>query len=452
MTNSPKLSLLDSAMLIMGSMIGSGIFIVSAAIARDVQTPGLLLLAWVVTGIITIFGALSYGELAAMMPQAGGQYVYLKEAYNPMSGFLYGWTLFAVIQTGTIAAVGVAFAKFTGVFLDFINEKPVVFLGFFSLSTQQLLGMACVLALTFLNFRDVKTGALVQNLFTFAKIGAVLLMIGLGIFAAFQGKGSWQNFSPAFPQTFSPGMLGIFGAALVGSLFSSDAWNNITFTAGEVKNPQRNLPLSLLIGTGAVTLLYLAANLVYVYLLPISQIQNASSDRVGTLLMQNILGNPGGYFMAAMIMISTFGCLNGLILSGGRVYFAMAKDKLFFPKAGQLNKNGVPANALAFQGVWACLLTLTGRYNDLLDFVIFAVLIFYILTVAAVFVLRQKRPEILRPYRTFGYPVVPGLYILLALGICVCLLIYKPEASFSGLGIVLIGIPVYFLLNRNRQT
>jgi APA family basic amino acid/polyamine antiporter len=454
-TAAPKkaLNLLDSSMLIMGSMIGSGIFIVSAVMARDLQSPGLLLLAWLVTGIITIFGALSYGELAAAMPQAGGQYVYLKEAYSPMVAFSYGWTLFAVIQTGTIAAVGVAFAKFTGVFFDAVSAQNLLFsIGSFSFSTQQLLAIACIVLLSLLNFRSVKTGAFVQNLFTFTKIGALALMIGLGLYAMFTRTEPLPVAAPAAetsvmdlaPLVF----LGVFFSAMVGSLFSSDAWNNITFTAGEVQNPQRNLPLSLIIGTGSVTLIYLLANLVYVYNLPLESIQTAPEDRVATLLMQTVLGPSGAYFMAAMVMVSTFGCLNGIILSGARVYYAMAKDNLFFKPAARLNGNGVPANALIFQCVWSCLLALSGSYGDLLDYVMFAVILFYILTIAGIFILRKTRPHMPRPYKALGYPVIPIVYILLATGFCVSLLVYRPTYSFWGLVIVLLGVPLYYLARK----
>ncbi len=448
------LTLLDSSMLIIGSMIGSGIFIVSAAMARDLQSPDLLMLAWLVTGIITVFGALSYGELAAAMPQAGGQYVYLKEAYSPMVAFSYGWTLFAVIQTGTIAAVGVAFAKFTGVFIEGISAQNLVLeVGSFSVSTQQVLAIACITLLSLLNFRSVKTGALVQNLFTFSKIGALTFMIALGAYAAFtrteplpisaapSGESSITELAPLV-------FLGVFFSAMVGSLFSSDAWNNITFTAGEVQNPQRNLPLSLIIGTGTVTLIYLLANLVYVYNLPLESIQTAPEDRVATLLMRNVLGSSGAYFMAAMVMVSTFGCLNGIILAGARVYYAMAQDKLFFKPAARLNGNGVPANALVFQCVWASLLALSGSYGDLLDYVMFAVILFYILTIAGIFILRKKRPDLHRPYKALGYPVIPAVYILLATGFCVSLLAYRPTYSFWGLVIVLLGVPLYYLARK----
>ncbi len=444
-----KLSLLDSAMLIMGSMIGSGIFITSAQIARDVKTPGMLLLSWAVAGIITILGALSYGELAAAMPKAGGQYIYLKEAYNKLIAFLYGWTLFTVIQTGTIAAVAVGFAKFTGIFIPEISAEHILLtIGILKISTQQVLAISVIILLTLTNFRSLKTGAIIQNFFTAIKIISLLGMIAIGFYFGCTGKGSFSHFSPAFPEVISMGTLGIFGAALVGSLFSADAWNNITFTAGEVNQPQRNLPLSLILGTGTVLSIYFLANVMYLYILPIAQIQHAPQDRVATLILETLLGKSGAFLMAAMIIISTFGCLNGIILSGARVYYAMAKDKLFFPAAGKLNKKEVPANALVMQAVWASGLTLTGSYGNLLDYVMFAVILFYILTVIGIFILRIKRPEMERPYKALGYPFLPGLYIAFAGFFCVSLLAYKPEYSYPGLGIVLLGIPVYFLSNK----
>jgi APA family basic amino acid/polyamine antiporter len=446
------LNLLDSSMLIMGSMIGSGIFIVSAGIARDVQTPGMLLLVWLVTLIMTIFGALSYGELAAAMPKAGGQYVFLKEAYSPLFGFLYGWTVFTIIQTGTIAAVGVAFAKFTGVFFPIISPDNLIFsIGTFHLSTQQALGLAVILLLTFSNFRSVKSSALLQNIFSIAKIGSLVALVVMGVIVGLGGKGNVANFSPVIPSSITWSFVGIFGAAMVGSLFSADAWNNITYIAGEVNNPKRNLPLSMLIGTGTVMVIYFLANVVYVYILPIDAIKGAEQDRVGTLLMNTILGAKGLYFMTVMVMLSTFGCLNGIILSGARVYYAMAKDNLFFKQAAKLNKNQVPRNSLLMQAGWACVLVLSGSYGALLDYVIFAVLIFYILTVSGVFVLRIKQPNLPRPYKTFGYPVVPAIYLILAVWICISLIIYKFENTYPGLLLVLIGIPVYYIFNRKNK-
>jgi len=444
-----KLSLFDSTAIIIGSMIGSGIFIVSADIAEKVQTPGMLLLAWVVTGIITIFGALSYGELAAAMPKAGGQYIYIKEAFGKLYGFLYGWTLFAVIQTGTIAAVAVAFAKFTGVFFPEISgENYVILIGTFGISTQQVLAILLIIFLSLYNFREVKAGAFLQNIFTVSKVVALILLILLGFYFGFNGIGNWEHFSPAFPDVITLATIGIFGAAMTGSLFSADAWNNITFTAGEVKNPQRNLPLSLFIGTSSVIFLYLLANIAYLYILPIAKIQSAENDRVATLMMETILGNSGKYFMAAMIMISTFGCLNGCIFTAARVYYAMAKDKMFLPPAAKLNKNNVPANSLVMQCVWSCLLCLTGTYGELLNYIMFAVLLFYILTISGLFVLRIKRPEMHRPYKAFGYPIIPALYILLAGSVCINMLIYQTDYSLYGLLIILIGVPVYYIFKR----
>lgn len=442
-----KLSLIDCTMLIMGSMIGSGIFIVPAAMSRDLGSPSMLLLAWLVTAILTLLAALSYGELAAMMPKAGGQYVYLREAYNPMFGFLYGWTLFTVIQTGTIAAVAVAFAKFTGVFFPTISADHQIL----GIQTQQLLAIIVVWVLTFSNFRNVKSGAFLQNVFTFTKIGAIVFMIGAGLYFAFTNESPTQDYS--IPEaSFHLDYWGIFCVAMVGSIFSSDAWNNITFTGSEIEHPQRNLPLSLLIGTGTVLAIYILINWVYLQVLPFEAIQHADNDRVGTLLLETVFGQTGMYFMAVLIMISTFGCINGLTLSGSRVYYAMAKDGLFFKQAAQLNNNQSPQFALIIQAIWTSVLTLSGSYGDLLDYVVFAVLLFYILTVAGIFILRKKQPNAERPYRVFAYPYLPILYILLASIICVSLFIYKPTFTYPGLAIVLLGIPIYYVINRNQTT
>ena len=444
-----KLSLLDSTAIIMGSMIGSGIFIVSADIARQVHTPGMLLMAWGVTLIITVFGALSYGELAAAMPKAGGQYVYIREAFGPMFGFLYGWTLFSVIQTGTIAAVGVAFAKFTGVFFPVISAENILFdLGFVKINSQQILGALVIIFLSIYNFRHVKSGALLQNIFTISKVLALLLLVVLGLYFGINGLGSSSNFEPFFPSVITLATIGIFGAAMTGSLFSADAWNNVTFTAGEVRNPQRNLPLSLFVGTSSVLVLYVLANIAYVYVLGIEKIAHAENDRVATLMMETIMGDKGKYFMAAMIMVSTFGCLNGCILSAARVYYAMALDKLFFRKAAVLNKNGSPANSLTMQCIWSCLLCFSGTYGDLLAYIMFAVMLFYILTISGLFVLRVKKPDMPRPYKAFGYPVIPALYIILAAAVAINMLIYQSTQSINGLIIILIGVPVYFIFRK----
>ncbi|GAB1449137.1 amino acid permease [Bacteroidota bacterium] len=446
-----KLNLLDSTMIVMGSMIGSGIFIVSSAMSRDLQTPENLLLAWLITGVLTLFGALSYAELGASMPFAGGQYIYLKEAYGKLAGFLYGWTLFAVIQTGTLAAVAVAFAKFTGVLFPVISEtNALISLGGFKISSVQALALAVLLVLTLSNFSEVKKAALVQNLFTLSKIGALLVVIFAGFYQALTGGGSGWHFQ-AEGLNFSSIGPGVFAAALVGSVFSSDAWNNITFSSSEIENPSKTLPRALILGTGGVTLLYLACNFVYLTVIPFDGIQHAESDRVGTLLMQTLFGATGGILMAVLIMISTFGCINGLTLSGARVYYAMAKDGYFLAPAAKLNKQGSPQTALILQFVWAAVLTLSGSYGDLLDYVVFAVLLFYILTVAGLFILRKRQPELERPYKVTGYPILPAIYILLAAAICISLLIWKPLYSFRGLMLVLSGIPIYYLIKAKTK-
>ena len=464
------LGLFDGTMLVIGSMIGSGIFIVSADIARTVGGGGWLLLIWVITGLMTVTGALAYGELAGMMPHAGGQYVYLREAYNPLVGFLYGWTFFLVIQTGTIAAVGVAFAKFTAVLFPGLGETNVLFqAGPVKLTAQRLVAMLNVAVLTFINTRGIVGGKWIQNTFTTAKTIALIALIALGLAAGISlgvFRGNLNTFWNAATTRVASGsvsveplagfaLLGALGVAMVGSLFSSDAWNNVTFTAGETLEPHRNIPLSLAIGTGAVTILYILANLAYLTVLPVNGvpggadaaargIQFAASDRVATAAMSVIMGPGAAAVMSALIMISTFGCNNGLILSGARVYYAMARDGVFFRSAGRLNSRSVPGAALLVQGVWACLLCLSGTYGDLLDYVIFAVLLFYILTVAGLFILRRQRPDADRPYRAFGYPALPALYIVTAIAISVDLLIFKPAYTWPGLGIVLIGIPVYY--------
>ncbi|HEY1732280.1 MAG TPA: amino acid permease [Terriglobales bacterium] len=489
------LGLTSATMLVMGSMIGSGIFIVSADIARKVDSPALLLGAWLLTGFLTITGALAYGELAAMMPHAGGQYVYLREAFGPMWGFLYGWTLFLVVQAGTIAAVGIAFGKFLGIFVHSVSSthwlSPVghvppikvgpMVLGNMDvgLNTQNLAAIIIVILLTVVNIFGVRTGALVQNIFTVAKTAALLGLVLLGLLvgrnahaiaanfgAEFWRNAGWHTLHPVEVGIGGPialvGMFTILAVAQTGSLFSSDAWNNITFTAAEVKNPKRNLPLALAMGTGAVTLLYILANVVYLTVLPLHGdphgatilargIQHASEDRVATAVFQQIFGPSGAVIMAGAILVSTFGCNNGLILAGARVYYAMAKDGLFFRSAAKLHpKYHTPAASLAMQCVWTCILCVSGSYGQLLDYIIFAVLVFYILTIAGLFVLRVKRPDEPRPYRAIGYPVLPAMYILIATFIDVVLLRYKPQYTWPGLIIVLLGIPVYFLWSRRN--
>jgi APA family basic amino acid/polyamine antiporter len=445
------LGLFDATTIVMGSMIGSGIFIVSADIARQVQSPGLLILTWVITAALTLIAALSYGELAAMMPQAGGQYVYLREAFGPLSGFLYGWTLFLVIQTGTVAAVAVAFAKFTGVFFPAISASRLLLkIGPLGISTQQVLAIAVLVLLTWVNTRGVRTGATVQNIFTVAKTGALLGLVGLGFWAT-RGAGAaeenlggfWRNADWSFTT------IRLVGVAMVGALFSADAWNNVTFTAGEVRKPRRNVPLALGLGVGLVCALYIAANFVYLRLLPLGAIQHAPEDRVATAAAGVIFGPVAVRLMAAAIMISTFGCINGMVLAGARVYYAMALDGLFFRSVGKLDPaHHTPAVSLGVQCVWACLLTLTGTYSDLLDYVIFAVLLFYMLTIAGIFVLRRRRPDAERPYRALGYPVLPLVYIAAAGLIEILLLLYKPNYTWPGLIIVLLGVPVYFIWKR----
>jgi APA family basic amino acid/polyamine antiporter len=466
------LGLLDSTMIVIGSMIGSGIFIVSADIGRIVGAPGYLLLVWLITGVMTVIAALSYGELAGMMPHAGGQYAYLREAYNPFIAFLYGWTLFLVIQTGTIAAVAVAFAKFTGVLIPWFSEKNILFLiGNFRITAAQILAITSVALLTYINMRGLQEGKIVQNIFTSTKIIALLGFILLTLFVGQNASALAANIRNFWNATWTQVangkilsvtpisgwmLLSAIGVAMVGSLFSADAWNNITFTAGEVSNPKRNIPLSLVLGTGIVILIYLLANIGYLLVLPLTGspealdamgrgIQFAVSDRVGTAAASVIFGENAAVIMAIMIMISTFGCNNGLILAGARVYYAMAKDGLFFKKAGVLNKKSVPGTALIVQGIWTCLLCLSGTYSDLLDYVVFAVLLFYILTVVGIFILRKKQPNVERPYKAFGYPIIPAIYIFLAAAISIDLLIFKPQYTWPGLGIVLLGIPVYFV-------
>jgi basic amino acid/polyamine antiporter, APA family len=483
------LGLVDSTMLVAGSMIGSGIFIVSSIIARQVGSPGWLLVVWIVTGVLTLMAALSYGELAAMMPKAGGQYVYLREAFSPLWGFLYGWTLFLVIQTGTIAAVAVGFARYTGVLIPWFSESnyiiaPIRFGGPFggyaiSLSTAQFLGLAMIGLLTYMNTRGLNLGKWVQNIFTAAKTGALIALILLGIIVGVRSGAGAENFHDFWSlrgglQDVGKGLtaataFGLFVGICVAqtnSLFSADAWNNITFTAGEVKEPRRNVPLSLAFGTFLVIGLYLLANVAYLAALSFSAIQNAPSDRVASETANVIFPGAGATIMAVAIIISTFGCNNGLILAGARAYYAMARDGLFFRRVGELNKNHVPAWGLIIQGIWAGILVLprtvktdaagnvTGYgnlYGNLLDYVISAALIFYILTIAGLFLLRWKRPDAERPYKAFGYPFVPILYILGATVILVVLFIYQTATTWPGLIIVLTGVPIYFLWSKSRD-
>ena len=447
------LGLLDATTLVMGSMIGSGIFIVSADISRQVKSPGLLIVCWLLGAVLTIIAALSYGELAAAMPHAGGQYVYLREAFGRLWAFLFGWTMFVVIQTGTIAAVAVAFAKFTGVFLPGISAgNYLIGSGKVGLTTQQLVAIAVILLMTAVNTRGIRTGAIVQNIFTIAKVLSLVGLAGLGFLLGRNPSAIAANFHDFWRgASFNWSTVALVGTAMVGPLFSSDAWNNVTFTAGEVRNPKRDLPLSLGLGAGVVCSLYVACNFVYLSVLTLPQIQTAPEDRVATAVVAVMFGPVATKIMAAAIMISTFGCVNGLVLSGARVYYTMARDNLFFRRAGELNpETHAPVFALYIQCGWTILLALSGQYNDLLDYVIFAVLLFYMLTIGGLFRLRRTRPDMERPYRAVGYPVLPALYIAVAGLIEVLLLVNKPAFTVRGLILVLLGAPVYYLWRRKE--
>ena len=451
-----ELGLLDATLLVAGSMIGSGIFIVTADITRNVGSAGWLIAVWLITGLMTLIAAVSYGELSAMFPKAGGQYVYLKEAYNPFVGFLYGWSFFAVIQTGTIAAVGVAFSKFTAYLIPQVSEDIVLFsLGTLKISPAQILSIATVILLTYINTKGVKGGKLIQTSFTLTKL---LSLFGLIIFGFIAMKpeiwtANWAN-AWTLQQLSKDGSiqsyttvaaLGAVAAAMVGSIFSSDAWNNVTFIAGEIKNPKRNIGLSLFLGTLTVTVIYVLANVVYTGVLSLQDIASADKDRVAVAASGVIFGNIGTIIIALMIMISTFGCNNGLILAGARVYYTMAQDGLFFKKTATLNKNAVPEFGLWIQCLVAAILCLSGKYGDLLDMISFVVVLFYVLTIVGIFILRARQPHAERPYKAFGYPFLPAIYILMGLSFCTLLIIYKPEYTWPGLIIVLTGVPVYFM-------
>lgn len=469
-----RINLFDGVMFVSGSMIGSGIFIVSADIARNVGSPGWLMMVWLITGLITVIGAISYGELASMIPNVGGQYVYLREAYNPMIGFLFGWTTFLVIQCGSIAAVAVAFAKFTGVLFPWISEKNILFnIGPLHVNSTQIVAMASILLLTWINTRGIVTGKTVQNIFSSTKVIVLVGFIILGVIIS-KNSGAWEINKEIFWKASRIGqnsqviplsgfaLVAAVGMALVGSLFASDAWYNVTYIAGEVINPKKVIPLSLLLGTFLVSTLYLLTNFVYIKFLPVTGtpdgtnaiargIQFATDDRVATSAMSVVVGDYAAIIMAIFIIVSTFGCNNGLIIAGARVYYAMARDGLFFSKAGELNSKGVPGFAIAIQGIWSILLCLSGTYSNLLDYVIFAVLLFFALTIFAIFILRKKRPDFPRPYKAFGYPVIPFVYILAITAIMIILLIFKPDYTFPGLAIVLLGIPVFFIWDRSRK-
>ncbi|MBY0346674.1 MAG: amino acid permease [Hydrotalea flava] len=453
----PSLGLLDATMIVAGSMIGSGIFIVSADITRNVGSAGWLIVVWLLTGLMTLIAAVSYGELSGMFPKAGGQYVYLKEAYNPLIGFLYGWSFFAIIQTGTIAAVGVAFAKFTAYLIPQVGDDIVLFsIGSLHISPAQILSIAIIVLLTYINTRGIKSGKFIQTTFTLTKLLSLFGLIVFGWMALqpevwhknwtenawhlqrLNKDGSYQSYGMA-------AAMGAIAAAMVGSIFSSDAWNNVTFIAGEIKNPKRNIGLSLFLGTLLVTIVYVSTNIVYTGLLPMQSIASAANDRVAVAASHVIFGNIGTIIIAVMIMISTFGCNNGLILAGARVYYTMANDGLFFKQTARLNKKAVPEFALWIQCAMASILCLSGKYGDLLDMVSFVVVIFYVLTIIGIFILRKKMPAAERPYRAFGYPVLPVLYIIMGLTFCTLLIIYKSEYTWPGLIFALLGIPLYYL-------
>lgn len=475
-----SLRLVDGVLLVVGSMIGSGIFIVSADITRNVGSAGWLVLVWVLTGLMTMTAAISYGELSGMYPKAGGQYIYLKESYNKLIAFLYGWSFFAVIQTGTIAAVGVAFAKFTAYLIPSLSEDNKLISiqtgmdacnqpTHFSISAAQVMAIGIIVLLTFTNTKGVKGGKWIQNIFTSTKLLSLFGLIIAG-FIMFKPEiwnanwmGAWSATKATLMDSCNPtagfsvtpiagtALLGGIAAAMVGSVFSSDAWNNVTFIAGEMKNPQRNIGLSLFLGTLIVTVIYVSANLVYLAVLPMDQIAHATKDRVAVAAAESIFGGLlGTYLIAIMIMISTFGCNNGLILAGSRVYYSMAQDGLFFKKAGKLNKHGVPEWALWAQCIVAAILCLSGKYGDLLDMISFVVVIFYVLTIGGIFILRKRLPDANRPYRAFGYPLLPAVYIILGISFCGLLIWFKPQFTWPGLIIVLVGIPIYYLLKKKE--
>jgi basic amino acid/polyamine antiporter, APA family len=465
-----RLGLFDATAIVTGSMIGSGIFIVSADIARNVGAPGWLLMVWLITGILTIIAALGYGELASLMPHAGGQYVFLKEAYNPMVGFLYGWSAFLVIQGGTIAAVAMGFAKFTGVVIPSISESNLWFhWGFLKFSTVHLVAIGSIAVLTFFNTRGILLGKIIQNLFTSTKVAILLVFIIIGLWVAGNADITavnreifWSGAALHEGRLAGFALLIALTTSMVGSLFSSDAWNNITFASDEVVNPKRTIPLSLVYGTIVVTVIYFLVNVVYLTSLPLRGsvtgisaaargIQFATEDRVATAAMEGILGGNAAVVMALLVMVSTFGCNNGIILASARVYYAMARDGLFFKSTGQLNSRGVPARALVVQGVWTSLLCLSGTYSDLLDYVVFTVLLFYILTLSSVFLLRKRYPNRMRSFSVPLYPVLPAFYITAVAFIMIVLLVYKPLYTWPGLIIVLLGLPVYFIWKKSGR-
>lgn len=475
----PTLGLTDATMIVAGSMIGSGIFLVSADIVRNVGSAGWLIVVWLITGFMTLTAAVSYGELSGMFPKAGGQYVYLKEAYNPLVGFLYGWSFFSVIQTGTIAAVGVAFAKYSAYLIPSLSEDHFLLqiptgsnacgdTTYFNISAAQLLAIAVIGFLTWSNTRGIQGGKRIQNIFTYAKLIALFGLIIAG-FVAFRPEvwhanwsGAWTAMKitlrdachPAGGFVISPisgaALLGGIAAAMVGSVFSSDAWNNVTFIAGEIKNPARNIGAALFLGTLIVTVIYVSANFMYLSVLPLDSIAHSDKDRIAVSAANVIFPAGGTYMIALLIMVSTFGCNNGLILAGARVYYTMAKDGLFFRQAGKLNKSDVPGWALWAQFFVAAILCLSGKYGDLLDMISFVVVIFYVLTIGGIFILRNRRPDLPRPYKAFGYPVLPVIYMLMGISFCILLIIYKPGFTWPGLIIALLGIPLYYLAGAGK--
>lgn len=461
----PSLRLIDATMLVAGSMIGSGIFIVSADIVRQTGSAGWLMFVWFITGFMTLTAALSYGELSAMFPKAGGQYIYLKEAYNPLISFLYGWSFFTVIQTATIAAVGVAFAKFTAYLIPQVSEDLAILdLGLLSISPAQLLSIVVILLLTYINTRGVSNAKWVQTIITLAKILSLALLVIFGLWALksdvwnanwFSGA-SWNlqrlNIDGSFETYTTMAAFGAIAAAMVGSIFSSDSWHSVAFIAGEVKNPQRNIGLSLALGTILVTLLYMLTNIMYTGVLTLPEMAASEKDRVAVTASHVIFGGSGTMIIALMIMVSTFGCNNGLIMAGARVYYSMAKEGVFFKKVGTLNKNAVPEVALWLQAAIASLWCLSGKYGDLLDMISFVVVLFYMLTIAGIFILRKKKPDHPRPYKAFGYPVLPIIYILMGSAFCMLLIIYKPQYTWPGLLLTLAGIPVYYLIAKKQIT
>jgi basic amino acid/polyamine antiporter, APA family len=466
----PSLGLVDATMIVAGSMIGSGIFIVSADITSNVGSAGWLIAVWLITGFMTLTAALSYAELSAMFPKAGGQYVYLKEAFNPLAGFLYGWSFFAVIQTATIAAVGVAFSKFAAYLVPALSEKNIIAdLGFVTISAAQIVSILLIILLTFINTKGIEGGKMIQRFFTSAKLLALFSLIIFGFVMAkhsywsenwatgFNAMQQEKNAAGDFVQggLWAPiglsALVGAIAASMAGSIFSSDAWNNVTFIAGEIKNPKKNIGLSLFLGTLIVTVIYVCANLMYINVLPLHDIADAENNRVALAASKSIFGEIGTYFIAIMIMISTFGCNNGLILAGARVYYTMAKDGLFFKQSGTLNKNAVPEVALWMQCIVAGILCLSGKYGNLLDMISFVVVLFYALTIAGIFILRKKMPDAERPYKAFGYPILPAIYIVMAIVFCTLLIYYSPVYAGWGLAIVVAGIPLYYFAVANQK-